>query len=204
MLGGRYFDTRIFPVINPAGEIKRLAAFTRDVTEEVIVRKELRNARDELELRVAERTRELQDKTERLIEINTALKVLLEQRQEDKTKLEEKVVANVNDLVMPYIEKLKKQPSKNKKLNAYVEVLEANLNSIVSSFSHTLSSKFYKLTPTEIAIARLVRGGKSTKDIAAILNASVKTIETHRLNIRKKLGITNKKTNLRTFLLSLE
>ena len=204
MLGSRYFDTRIFPVTDPSGDIKRLAIFTRDVTEEVTVRKELRRTRDELELRVAERTRELQDKTESLIEINTTLKVLLEQRQEDKTKLEDRVMANVKELVMPYIEKLKQQPSINKKLGAYIEVLEANLNSIISPFAHKLSSKFYSLTSTEIAVARLVRQGKNTREIAAILDSSAKTIETHRLNIRKKLGLTKKKANLRTHLLSLE
>ena len=204
MLGSRYFDTRIFPIINSAGDIKRLVVFTRDVTDEVQVRKALRKARDELEIRVAERTRDLQDKKESLIEINTTLKVLLQQRQEDKTKLEEKVVANVKELVMPYVEKLKKQPSKNKKLSAYIEVLEANLNSIISPFSHKLSSRFYNLTSTEIAVARLVKQGKSTREIAELLSASAKTIETHRLNIRKKLGLTKKKTNLKTHLLSME
>ena len=41
------------------------------------------------------------------------------------------------------------------------------------------------------------------KDIAEIMNLSIKTIEFHRNNIRNKLGLKNGKINLRSYLLSL-
>jgi len=199
----RYYDTRVFPIKDLRGNVKRIAVFARDVTLHLNGRKELRKTRDELEISVEKRTRELRQKTENLVEINTALKVLLKQRDGDKSELEEKVVNNVKELVLPYLEKAKNKASNDDKIKAYLAVLETNLKSIISPFSHNLSSKFYNLTSKEIAVAKLIKDGNRTKEIAGLLNASHKTIETHRLNIRKKLGITNKKANLRTYLLSL-
>jgi PAS domain S-box-containing protein len=163
----------------------------------------LQTAYDDLEIRIQERTKELEIKTSRLEDLNTALKILLQKRDEDKTELEEKVLANVKGLVVPYLEKVKKKVLDDK-LMSYINILETNLNTIISPFSRKLSSKYLNLTSTEIEIANFVKHGKSTKDIADFLNISGKTVETHRVNIRKKLGITNKKANLKTYLLSIQ
>ena len=44
-----------------------------------------------------------------------------------------------------------------------------------------------RLTPREGQVLALVVAGKSSKDIAADLGVSVKTIESHRARIRKKM-----------------
>ena len=46
-----------------------------------------------------------------------------------------------------------------------------------------------RLTPRELQVLQLIADGKSTKGIAAVLDVSVKTIETHRKQIMDKLGI---------------
>ena len=134
--------------------------------------------------------------------MNAALKVLLKRRDEDERELEEKVLFNVRELVEPYLEKLKNGELNNKQ-RAFLDILESNLKDIVSPFSRNLYLRYYNLTPSEMQIAGLVRHGKTTKQIANLLNLSARTVDTHRLRIRTKLGIRNKKSNLRSHLLSL-
>jgi DNA-binding CsgD family transcriptional regulator len=134
--------------------------------------------------------------------VNTALRVLLKRREEDKAELEEKVLSNVRDLVLPYMERLR-QTRLDANQMLCLDILESNLNDIISPFARKLSSKYLSLTPTEIRVANLVKEGKTTKEIAEFMHLSDKTIESHRNNVRKKLGIKGKKTNLRTRLLSI-
>jgi DNA-binding CsgD family transcriptional regulator len=84
-----------------------------------------------------------------------------------------------------------------------VSILEANLKGIVSPFARELTRNYLRFTPTEIQVANLVKQGNTTKEIADLMNVSGKTIESHRKNIRKKLGIKNKKENLQTHLLNI-
>ena len=154
-----------------------------------------------VEKALKEKETELGAKSKNLEEVNTALRVLLKRREEDKGELEEKVMSNVKDLVLPYLEKLKKT-SLDSNQKSCVDILESNLIDIISPFSHKLSSKYLSLTPTEIRVANLVKEGKTTKEIAEFMNLSGKTVETYRDNIRRKIGIKHKKTNLRTYLSS--
>ena len=112
-------------------------------------------------------------------------------------------MSNVKELVLPYLEKLKKT-GLNQKQETFAGILESNIDDIISPFLRRMSSKYLGLTPAQIQVANLVRQGKRTKDIAKLLDLSPKTVEDHRKNVRKKLGLKNKKANLRTHLLSIQ
>ena len=146
---------------------------------------------------------ELVEKSRHLEEVNAALKVLLKQRENDKADLEERLLANVKELVMPYVEKLKNSRLHSDQMTL-VGILESNMKEIVSPFVTRLSSRFLSLTPTEIQVASLIKDGKTSKEIAALLNASENTVRTHRFHIRSKLGIKNRKVNFRSYLQSLQ
>ena len=105
-------------------------------------------------------------------------------------------------------EDLKKRIEKleNKNLDeasrTYLRIVKSNLKELMAPISDTLSHKYIDFTPSEIQVANLVGQGKSSKEIAQMLNVSTKAVSFHRANIRKKLGLWNKRTNLRTFLQS--
>ena len=201
-----------------------------DVTEKIRVQEALRQMLDELEQRVAERTIELTESNEKLRreieerklaernlrqkerelqlnalhleETNIAMKVLLEQREKDKNELEEKVLTNVRGLLLPCLERLQ-SCRLNDRQKVYADILETNLQAIISPFLHRLSSRSLNLTPAEIQVAGLVKDGKTSKEIASLMNVSERGVEFHRNNIRRKLGMTNAKKNLRSYLMSL-
>jgi len=157
--------------------------------------------RMQAEQTLREREKALEANNVKLGEMNAALKVLLKSRETGKTELEEQVLSNVKNLLVPYLGKVKKS-GLDERQAVYIEILESNLNDIISPFSRTLSSRYWNFTPTEVEIANHVREGKTTKEIALLLNSSRRTIEFHRDNLRKKLGLRNKRANLKIHLLT--
>jgi len=160
------------------------------------------DTRQDLDRSVAEKTQTLKDKNRRLQEMNTALKVLMEKRENDKYEIENRVLSNVEQLINPYLEKLTNSDL-NSRQRMHLEILTTNLNEIVSPFAWTMSTRPHNLTPTEMQVANLVRQGRTTSQVAELMHLSRRTIEAHRRNIRAKFGLTHKKINLRTYLLSI-
>lgn len=164
--------------------------------------KALKEAHHELERRVKIRTRDLEIKTKSLEEMNTAMKVLLKKREEDKTEIENNVLTNVKELVMPFVDKFRETQLDDQQ-KTFLSIIESNLNEIISPFTRKLSLEFLNLTPTEIQIANMTKHGNTSKKIAKIMNISPRTVDTHKKNIRRKIGLEGKRANLRSYLLSL-
>lgn len=59
----------------------------------------------------------------------------------------------------------------------------------ISSDRKTETSAFSQLSDREREVLQLMAEGRSTKEVAAHLNVSIKTVETHRANIMSKLDI---------------
>ncbi|SEM47679.1 PAS domain S-box-containing protein [Syntrophus gentianae] len=194
-----------------------------DITERRRTEEVLRQYRDHLEELVKERTfqleernrqlnseiaerkkaeealrrseRELRIKARNLMEVNTTLKVLLNTMERDQQELQERFLGNIKSQVLPYLEKLKKRPLQEVE-KGFLQMAETNLNEIASPLVQKLKSSYLNLTKTEIQIAVLVKEGKTSKEIAQLLNAKQRVIEFHRQNIRKKLGMNDKRGSL--------
>jgi len=195
-------ETSGVPTFNEKGELTGYRGVDRDVTQRKRAKEELRKAHDELEKRVEERTKELKIQKSELEETNIALKVLLDKRQEDKKELEDNILTNVKEMMAPYFEKIKKTKLDDQQ-KAILNIVESNLNEIIKPFTRKMSSRYLNLTPNEIHIANQIRHGLNSKEIAELMGLSPQTVYNHRKNIRKKLGIESKKTNLRSHLLSI-
>ncbi len=230
---GRALDVQLSSTLyksadgRPAGNIVIL----RDISAQKQAEKELQMYHDHLEELVAARTveleqanlkleqqieerkiadsslrrhqKELRAQSHHLEEVNTALRVLLKQREEDKRILSEMVRRNVEELVSPYLEKVLSSRLDTRQ-RTLLQILETNLKNIISPFIDHLTGHMGNLTPMEIRIADLIKSGKSNKEIAGLLLISYNTVLFHRHNIRSKLNIKNTKINLRAQLLSFE
>jgi len=177
------------------GEKVLIKSIFRDITEQKKLQEELRKAKKELEAAIVERTMEL-------MEANTALKVLISHQSAEKAENEEKLSTNLRSQILPYIQELK-TASLSDKHKACIQMIERNLQGIMSEFVTHLKSTVSKLTPKEIQVSTLIKEGMSTKEIARFLNVSRKTVDIFRYNIRKKLGLNNRRESLMSHLLSL-
>ncbi len=166
----------------PGGQI---AAFVLDITE---------RKKAEQELMV---------NSQRLEELNTALKVILDQRDREKKDLEENFTGNITGLILPYLEKIGKTDLTPLQ-QEYMHVLETNLREIVKPYDQRVSAKLLQLSRAETRIMNYIKQGRSIKEIASLLHISPRTVEFHRDSLRRKLGIKNSKINLKTYLASLE
>jgi DNA-binding CsgD family transcriptional regulator len=178
-------------VLDADGAIAYIEGIVEDITE-----------RKQAEEALIKSERELRVKAQNLAEVNTTLKVLLDTMERDQEELKETVLTNVKEQVLPYLDKLKKRPLQDVE-RGFVQMAEKHLNEIASPFVKKLTSNYLNLTKKEIQIAALIREGKTSKEIAALLNSNQRVISFHRENIRKKLGLKNKKDNLQILLRKL-
>lgn len=187
-----------FPYLDTEGNVAGTIGFALDITAYKESQEALKHSEELLKAQ-----NELRNKNQKLQELNTTLNVLLEKRGLDESKFQEKMASKMRSLVYPYLKKAKRRSS-DSELKALLKAVHFNLAHIADQFASDFSSARFGLTPTEIRVADLVRQGHKSKDIADLLGISYKTVESHRERIRKKLGITNKRKNLRSFLLSIK
>ena len=148
------------------------------------------------------REKELHEKSEKLEEMNAALRVLLGRMNSDREEMEHKVFVNIRDTIMPYVDKLE-TICHGEAQQSYLNIIKTNLQNVVSSFNLQLARQSVNLTPRELQIANMINEGMTNKDISATLYISNSAVEFHRHNIRKKLNIVDKKINLKAHLRSI-
>jgi PAS domain S-box-containing protein len=179
-------EIRTFPV--KIKDQNLVLGIARDITE----RKKTEMALTESESKLREQKLALEQK-------NIALREVIAQIEIEKRRIKDNIENNVNMVVSPILEKLKIRKDSHK----YVNLLRHHLERLASQYGSKIAKSNFKLTPREIEVCNMVKGGLTSKDISNFLNISGKTVDKHRENIRHKLGIHNKGINLTSFLREL-
>jgi DNA-binding CsgD family transcriptional regulator len=129
---------------------------------------------------------------------NLAISQLLTERKLEREQWEETISQNIEKFVKPSLNYLKAKSGA-----ADVNLVEKLIEEIVYPITKKRFSILEKLTTKELQVTTLIKEGKTTAEIAQILVVSPKTIDFHRANIRKKLGLnsdTGEYTSLAAFL----
>ncbi len=79
-------------------------------------------------------------------------------------------------------------------------VLETGINLIHDNFLHRFTEKYPKITHKDLKLVAYIRMNMSNKEIANLLNITLRSVESGRYRLRKRLGI-NKDVNLNDFIM---
>ncbi len=217
------FDCNVVPIYDDeTNELLYVAIFASDITDRHAAEQELFKQKNLLTKQVKERTfalaevnlelqqeaskrekayREIEKKRVSLEEANTALKVLLAQTDSFKKEFQEQILTSISALIAPTLHDLEMKLAGTPE-EGLVKTLQLHFSHLSSSFSATLSSKHFGLSSREIQIASLIKEGRTSKEIAQLLQLTPGTVSSYRDNIRQKLQIKNEKVNLVTYLQS--
>lgn len=173
------------PIFDREDKILGVFEYVRDITFQYRVEHELGA--------LIERLESLENK-------NEAMAQLLRQRKEEQEQLEETILHNVEKFIRPSLQTIKCKAGCDD-----VELVESLIDEIVYPITRKRPSRLERLSSRELEIAVLIKEGKTSKEIAEILVVAPKTVEYHRANIRRKLGLNDdreQKANLRSYLVS--
>lgn len=171
------------PIRDDQDNIIGLCGIARDIT----ARKQTEEALKKYEIQL-----ETQNKV--LITKNMALKELISQIEQEKNKIKQDIVDHIEHEIMPLLSKT----ALKGRTGQYLTLIRKHLMEINSSLLS--AQQDYNFTPREAEISRFIRDGLTSKEIGQLLKITSQTIDKHRQNIRKKMGLTDQTVNLTSYL----
>ncbi len=188
--GGRaWYEWTNYAIFSDDGEVVEYLSVGMDIT-----------GRKLMEEKLKEYTSKIREQELSLEQKQSAFKEMMEYIDTAKAEMKEEIASNINEFVLPALDKLKLRGESSK----YIDIIRDFLTKeLASDFGRQVTNRNNNLTPQEVQICGMFREGLSTKEAANLLNISFRTVEKHRQNIRSKLGISNEHINLTTYLKNL-
>lgn len=182
-----YVDGKTFPATvttarSDMGKKRYWSLIVRDDTAQKTMETQLRHEKRQIE------------------DMNLALKIVMKSIEQDRKDFENRVASKIKTSLLPGLKKIDTAEASVRK--SYLAILEQQLVALTAGSEKELNAGLLKLTKTEIEVCRMIQAGCSSKDICNAMKISYNTIQTHRKNIRKKLGLAGKRLNLHAFLMN--
>jgi PAS domain S-box-containing protein len=171
-----YFDKRTFPAVFTVSSVARdnkplWIVITEDISEQKTLEQQL----------VAEKAA-----TE---EANLALRGVLKNLQNERYELTGRISRAIGDDIVPALQRLGHE-LKDESHRQSLRYIEGLLVSLTSGTDSEIRPGVLRLSKTEVKICKYVQAGLGSKEICTAMNLSFDTIQTHRRNIRRKLGLS--------------
>ena len=136
-----------------------------------------------------------------LSEQNIALETLAKNVDQNKFMIIQKISEKLNFEILPVLNEIKNETNPDK-IRILADLVIDKLILFIPSPKNPYSI-LTMLTPAEMSIAAMIKDGFKSEDIARMQHISLDTVKTHRRNIRKKLGLQNRRVDLKSYLESI-
>jgi len=120
-----------------------------------------------------------------------------------KSELSQLTKAVDNEKAASELKKMMKVLGEDEKMDKDWEHFTHHFDKVHSDFVVVLKEKYPSITANELKLSAYLRMNLSTKEIAQLMNISVRGVEISRYRLRKKLGISSE-TNLFDFLINIK
>lgn len=148
--------------------------------------------------------RRLQDnltlKSQELQEKNIALNTLLRHAEEERLRACQAVAADMGKRITQRIHQILDYAETPDMVREMAGLLLSDLGQRPASDKIDPADPTLTLTEKELEVARLIRAGKTSEQIATLLGKSPDTVRLQRISIRKKLGLAGRDKNLVNYL----
>ena len=156
--------------------------------------------REMMEEAIGRHAAALLEEKRRQEELNIPLRTVLSTIHAERDSRRDELSSHIRRVLLPALEQIGKEPDAAAR-KSMIQLLRDSLLSLTDSGEERPQDGLSKLTLAELKVCRLVRAGHSSKEIAELLNISPETVQTHRRNIRRKLGLRGHDTQLAVHLL---
>ncbi|MCE7914074.1 MAG: PAS domain S-box protein [Nitrosomonas sp. PRO4] len=195
----------ISKVTNKARQVTHYVGNFVDITMQKQTEKRMLEDSSNLERQLTKAAEKLVLCEEEITEANRALDYLFKHQEKNRANAQLALSNEMDNHIHPLLKKLKTANKGRRQSIKLLKILESGLMELTRTYGSVNSfTLFQKLSPAETQVAAMIKSGQSTKIIAAALSVSPGTVNNHRKQIRKKLGLDSRSTNLRSFLQSLE